>query len=58
MDMKMYLRIGAELYLKRLVWALREGVEINRNFRNEGYPRPQSRITMLEFSGVPRLQST
>ena len=37
LDMKLYLRIAPELYLKRLVVGGMEKVfEINRNFRNEG----------------------
>ena len=41
----MYLRIAPELYLKRLVVGGFERVfEINRNFRNEGFPRVTTRI--------------
>ena len=37
LDMRLYLRIAPELYLKRLVAGGMERVyEINRNFRNEG----------------------
>jgi len=38
--MELFLRIAPELYLKRLVVGGFEKVfEINRNFRNEGFPR-------------------
>ncbi len=51
LDMKLYLRIAPELYLKRLVIGGFERVfEINRNFRNEGLSilhNPE--FTMLEF---------
>ena len=37
LDMKLYMRIAPELYLKRLlVGGLERVYEINRNFRNEG----------------------
>ena len=51
LDMRMYLRIAPELYLKRLVVGGFERVfEINRNFRNEGVsPRHNPEFTMLEF---------
>lgn len=51
LDMKMYLRIAPELYLKRLVVGGFERVfEINRNFRNEGVStRHNPEFTMLEF---------
>src|SRR5205085_3827114 len=51
LDMKLYLRIAPELYLKRLVVGGMERVfEINRNFRNEGISvRHNPEFTMLEF---------
>ena len=51
LDMKMYLRIAPELYLKRLVVGGFEKVfEINRNFRNEGLStRHNPEFTMMEF---------
>ena len=51
LDMKMYLRIAPELYLKRLVVGGFEKVfEINRNFRNEGVStRHNPEFTMIEF---------
>ncbi len=51
LDMKLYLRIAPELYLKRLVVGGMERVyEINRNFRNEGLSRKHNpEFTMLEF---------
>lgn len=51
LDMKMYLRIAPELYLKRLVVGGFERVfEINRNFRNEGLStRHNPEFTMIEF---------
>ncbi|MGC2047531.1 MAG: lysine--tRNA ligase [Gallionella sp.] len=51
LNMKMYLRIAPELYLKRLVVGGFEKVfEINRNFRNEGLStRHNPEFTMLEF---------
>ncbi|HQK88517.1 MAG TPA: OB-fold nucleic acid binding domain-containing protein, partial [Acidobacteriota bacterium] len=51
LDMKLYLRIAPELYLKRLVVGGMERVyEINRNFRNEGISTQHNpEFTMLEF---------
>ena len=51
LDMKLYLRIAPELYLKRLVVGGLERVfEINRNFRNEGIStRHNPEFTMLEL---------
>ncbi|MDR2164343.1 MAG: lysine--tRNA ligase [Zoogloeaceae bacterium] len=51
LDMRMFLRIAPELYLKRLVVGGFEKVfELNRNFRNEGLsPRHNPEFTMLEF---------
>ncbi len=51
LDMRLYLRIAPELYLKRLVVGGFEKVfEINRNFRNEGIStRHNPEFTMLEF---------
>jgi lysyl-tRNA synthetase, class II len=51
LDMKLYLRIAPELYLKKLVVGGVEKVfEINRNFRNEGIStRHNPEFTMLEF---------
>ncbi len=51
LDMKLYLRIAPELYLKRLlVGGLEKVYEINRNFRNEGISvRHNPEFTMLEF---------
>src|SRR5204863_9015925 len=51
LDMKLYLRIAPELYLKKLVVGGMEKVfEINRNFRNEGFStRHNPEFTMLEF---------
>ncbi len=51
LDMKLYLRIAPELYLKRLVVGGFEKVfEINRNFRNEGISiQHNPEFTMLEF---------
>jgi lysyl-tRNA synthetase class 2 len=51
LDMKLYLRIAPELYLKRLVVGGYEKVfEINRNFRNEGIStRHNPEFTMMEF---------
>ncbi len=50
LDLKLYLRIAPELYLKRLlVGGFRKVYEINRNFRNEGIsPRHNPEFTMLE----------
>jgi lysyl-tRNA synthetase class 2 len=51
LDMKLYLRIAPELYLKRMVVGGFERVyEINRSFRNEGMStRHNPEFTMLEF---------
>ena len=51
LDMRLYLRIAPELYLKRLVTGGFERVfEINRNFRNEGISiKHNPEFTMLEF---------
>jgi lysyl-tRNA synthetase class 2 len=51
LDMKLYLRIAPELYLKRLtVGGLERVFEINRNFRNEGISTQHNpEFTMLEF---------
>jgi lysyl-tRNA synthetase class 2 len=51
LDMRLFLRIAPELYLKRLVVGGFEKVyEINRNFRNEGLStRHNPEFTMLEF---------
>lgn len=51
LDMKLFLRIAPELYLKRLVVGGFERVfEINRNFRNEGISiKHNPEFTMLEF---------
>ena len=51
LDMKMFMRIAPELYLKRLVVGGFERVfEINRNFRNEGLSvRHNPEFTMMEF---------
>ena len=51
LDMKLYLRIAPELYLKRLIIGGFEKVfEINRSFRNEGIStRHNPEFTMLEF---------
>ncbi len=50
LDMKLYLRIAPELYLKRLlVGGFGKVFEVNRNFRNEGIsPRHNPEFTMLE----------
>ncbi|MBG0789646.1 MAG: lysine--tRNA ligase [Desulfovibrionaceae bacterium] len=51
LDMKLYMRIAPELYLKRLlVGGLERVYEINRNFRNEGISTQHNpEFTMLEF---------
>ncbi len=51
LDMRLYMRIAPELYLKRLVvGGLPRVYEINRNFRNEGLSRQHNpEFTMLEF---------
>ena len=50
LDMKLFMRIAPELYLKRLlVGGFRKVFEINKNFRNEGIsPRHNPEFTMLE----------
>jgi len=51
LDMKLYLRIADELYLKRLIVGGYDGVyEIAKDFRNEGMDRNHNpEFTMLEF---------
>jgi lysyl-tRNA synthetase, class II len=51
LDIKLYMRIAPELYLKRLLVGGFERVyEINRNFRNEGISTQHNpEFTMLEF---------
>ncbi len=51
LDMKLYLRVAPELYLKRLVVGGFERIfEINRSFRNEGISTLHNpEFTMLEF---------
>ncbi|HEY6362448.1 MAG TPA: lysine--tRNA ligase [Vicinamibacterales bacterium] len=51
LDMRLYMRIAPELYLKRLtVGAMERVFEINRNFRNEGISTQHNpEFTMLEF---------
>ena len=51
LDMRLYLRIADELYLKRLIVGGFERVyEIGKNFRNEGMDRSHNpEFTMLEF---------
>ncbi len=51
LDMKLFLRVAPELFLKRLVVGGFDRVfEINRNFRNEGLStRHNPEFTMLEF---------
>jgi len=50
LDMRLFMRIAPELYLKRLlVGGMPKVFEINRNFRNEGIsPRHNPEFTMLE----------
>ncbi len=51
LDMKLFMRIAPELYLKRLiVGGMHRVYEVNRNFRNEGIGyRWNPEFTMLEF---------
>jgi lysyl-tRNA synthetase, class II len=51
LDMKLYMKISPELYLKRLIVGGFEKVyEIGKNFRNEGIDRTHNpEFTMLEF---------
>ncbi|MGE0704421.1 MAG: amino acid--tRNA ligase-related protein, partial [Vicinamibacterales bacterium] len=51
LDMRLYLRIAPELYLKRLtVGGFERVFEINRNFRNEGISTQHNpEFTMMEF---------
>ena len=51
LDMKLYMRIAPELYLKRLlVGGFEKVYEINRNFRNEGISTQHNpEFTMMEF---------
>ncbi len=51
LDMKLFLKISPELYLKRLIVGGFEKVyEINKNFRNEGIDRTHNpEFTMLEW---------
>src|SRR5215213_2475495 len=51
LDMRLFLRIAPELYLKRLtVGGVERVFEINRNFRNEGISTQHNpEFTMLEF---------
>jgi lysyl-tRNA synthetase class 2 len=51
LDMKLFMRIAPELYLKRLlVGGLERVFEMNRNFRNEGMSiKHNPEFTMLEF---------
>ena len=54
LDMRLYMRIAPELYLKRLtVGGIEKVFEINRNFRNEGISTQHNpEFTMLEFYGA------
>jgi lysyl-tRNA synthetase class 2 len=51
LDLKLYMRIAPELFLKRLtVGGMHRVYEINRNFRNEGISTQHNpEFTMLEF---------
>jgi lysyl-tRNA synthetase class 2 len=51
LDMRLYMRIAPELYLKRLlVGGFEKVYELNRNFRNEGISTQHNpEFTMLEF---------
>ncbi|MBW2622465.1 MAG: lysine--tRNA ligase [Deltaproteobacteria bacterium] len=51
LDMKLFLRVAPELYLKRLlVGGFNRVFELNRNFRNEGVSTQHNpEFTMLEF---------
>jgi lysyl-tRNA synthetase class 2 len=51
LDMRLYMRVAPELYLKRLIVGGMDRVfEINRNFRNEGISTQHNpEFTMLEF---------
>jgi lysyl-tRNA synthetase class 2 len=51
LDLRLYLRIAPELYLKRLtVGGVERVFEVNRNFRNEGISTQHNpEFTMLEF---------
>ncbi len=51
LDMKLYMRIAPELYLKRLlVGGFEKVYEVNRNFRNEGISTQHNpEFTMCEF---------
>jgi lysyl-tRNA synthetase class 2 len=51
LDMRLFMRVAPELYLKRLtVGGIEKVFEINRNFRNEGISTQHNpEFTMLEF---------